>query len=109
MHALFGFRLLQKDALNLEATRMEALHFLCREGKMREVSLVGCRQLSRIQPLLGVRSHIHNMLSVFLLVYCVHIVLKPYQDVQIFLDGILPSAQIQLKLFTFCRIFKDIQ
>ncbi|XP_040560144.1 tetratricopeptide repeat protein 21B isoform X2 [Gallus gallus] len=31
-------RLLQKDALNLEATRMEALHFLCREGKMREAS-----------------------------------------------------------------------
>uniref|UniRef100_A0A669QPC0 Tetratricopeptide repeat protein 21B n=1 Tax=Phasianus colchicus TaxID=9054 RepID=A0A669QPC0_PHACC len=31
-------RLLQKDALNLEATRMEALHFLCREGNIREAS-----------------------------------------------------------------------
>ncbi|POI31442.1 hypothetical protein CIB84_004807, partial [Bambusicola thoracicus] len=28
--------LLQKDALNLEATRIEVLHFLCREGKIRE-------------------------------------------------------------------------
>uniref|UniRef100_A0A669QCM8 Tetratricopeptide repeat protein 21B n=1 Tax=Phasianus colchicus TaxID=9054 RepID=A0A669QCM8_PHACC len=57
-------RLLQKDALNLEATRMEALHFLCREGNIREVSLAGCRQLSTMQPLLGVS-------SLFLLVYCV--------------------------------------
>uniref|UniRef100_A0A8D0FX90 Tetratricopeptide repeat protein 21B n=1 Tax=Strix occidentalis caurina TaxID=311401 RepID=A0A8D0FX90_STROC len=29
-------RLLQKDALNLEAIRMEALHYLCREGKISE-------------------------------------------------------------------------
>uniref|UniRef100_A0A8C3RQ45 Tetratricopeptide repeat domain 21B n=1 Tax=Chelydra serpentina TaxID=8475 RepID=A0A8C3RQ45_CHESE len=32
-------RLLQKDTLNLEAIRMEALHFLCREGNIPEVSL----------------------------------------------------------------------
>lgn len=77
MHVLFAFRLLQKDALNLEATRMEALHFLCREGNVREVSLAGCRQLSTKQPLLGVRSHLHNKLSIFPLIYCVCIVLKP--------------------------------
>uniref|UniRef100_A0A8C6YVJ4 Tetratricopeptide repeat domain 21B n=1 Tax=Nothoprocta perdicaria TaxID=30464 RepID=A0A8C6YVJ4_NOTPE len=29
-------RLLQKDALNLEAIRMEALHYLCREGNISE-------------------------------------------------------------------------
>uniref|UniRef100_A0A663ER50 Tetratricopeptide repeat domain 21B n=1 Tax=Aquila chrysaetos chrysaetos TaxID=223781 RepID=A0A663ER50_AQUCH len=32
-------RLLQKDAFNLEAIRMEALHYLCREGNISEVSL----------------------------------------------------------------------
>ncbi|NXU76844.1 TT21B protein, partial [Oreotrochilus melanogaster] len=31
-------RLLQKDALNLEAIRMEALHYLCREGNISEAS-----------------------------------------------------------------------
>nr|XP_047917295.1 tetratricopeptide repeat protein 21B isoform X2 [Anser cygnoides] len=31
-------RLLQKDALNLEAIRMEALHFLCREGNIPQAS-----------------------------------------------------------------------
>ncbi|XP_053925201.1 tetratricopeptide repeat protein 21B isoform X2 [Cuculus canorus] len=31
-------RLLQKDALNLEAIRMEALHYLCREGNVSEAS-----------------------------------------------------------------------
>uniref|UniRef100_A0A8D0L119 Tetratricopeptide repeat domain 21B n=1 Tax=Sphenodon punctatus TaxID=8508 RepID=A0A8D0L119_SPHPU len=34
-------RLLQKDAFNLEAIRMEALHFLCREVNISKVSL-GC-------------------------------------------------------------------
>uniref|UniRef100_A0A8B9P2D9 Tetratricopeptide repeat domain 21B n=1 Tax=Apteryx owenii TaxID=8824 RepID=A0A8B9P2D9_APTOW len=33
-------RLLQKDTLNLEAIRMEALHYLCREGNISEVSLL---------------------------------------------------------------------
>uniref|UniRef100_A0A8C0BR62 Tetratricopeptide repeat protein 21B n=1 Tax=Buteo japonicus TaxID=224669 RepID=A0A8C0BR62_9AVES len=32
-------RLLQKDALNLEAIRMEALHYLCREGNISELIL----------------------------------------------------------------------
>ncbi|XP_071603569.1 tetratricopeptide repeat protein 21B isoform X3 [Heliangelus exortis] len=31
-------RLLQKDALNLEAIRMEALHYLCREGNISQAS-----------------------------------------------------------------------
>ncbi|KAM7154066.1 tetratricopeptide repeat protein 21B isoform 1-T1 [Macrochelys suwanniensis] len=31
-------RLLQKDTLNLEAIRMEALHFLCREGNIPEAT-----------------------------------------------------------------------
>ncbi|XP_019409134.1 PREDICTED: tetratricopeptide repeat protein 21B [Crocodylus porosus] len=31
-------RLLQKDALNLEAIRMEALHYLCREGNLTEAT-----------------------------------------------------------------------
>ncbi|XP_061199524.1 tetratricopeptide repeat protein 21B isoform X2 [Neopsephotus bourkii] len=31
-------RLLQKDAFNLEAIRMEALHYLCREGNISEAS-----------------------------------------------------------------------
>uniref|UniRef100_H9G6Q4 Tetratricopeptide repeat protein 21B n=1 Tax=Anolis carolinensis TaxID=28377 RepID=H9G6Q4_ANOCA len=31
-------RLLQKDALNLEAIKMEAIHHLCREGNIREAS-----------------------------------------------------------------------
>ncbi|XP_019378278.1 PREDICTED: tetratricopeptide repeat protein 21B [Gavialis gangeticus] len=31
-------RLLQKDALNLEAIRMEALHYLCREGNITEAT-----------------------------------------------------------------------
>uniref|UniRef100_A0A674KDX6 Tetratricopeptide repeat domain 21B n=1 Tax=Terrapene triunguis TaxID=2587831 RepID=A0A674KDX6_9SAUR len=38
-------RLLQKDTLNLEAIRMEALHFLCREGNIPEVSLCGTQIL----------------------------------------------------------------
>uniref|UniRef100_A0A663ES27 Tetratricopeptide repeat protein 21B n=1 Tax=Aquila chrysaetos chrysaetos TaxID=223781 RepID=A0A663ES27_AQUCH len=32
-------RLLQKDAFNLEAIRMEALHYLCREGNISELIL----------------------------------------------------------------------
>jgi len=44
-------RLLQKDALNLEAIRMEALHYLCREGNISEVSLFIIRLLSITQPL----------------------------------------------------------
>uniref|UniRef100_A0A8C6VC71 Tetratricopeptide repeat protein 21B n=1 Tax=Naja naja TaxID=35670 RepID=A0A8C6VC71_NAJNA len=32
-------RLLQKDALNLDALKMEAVHYLCREGNIPEVSL----------------------------------------------------------------------
>uniref|UniRef100_A0A8C0BSC9 Tetratricopeptide repeat domain 21B n=1 Tax=Buteo japonicus TaxID=224669 RepID=A0A8C0BSC9_9AVES len=39
-------RLLQKDALNLEAIRMEALHYLCREGNISEVSLFISRLLT---------------------------------------------------------------
>uniref|UniRef100_A0A8C3PP13 Tetratricopeptide repeat protein 21B n=1 Tax=Calidris pygmaea TaxID=425635 RepID=A0A8C3PP13_9CHAR len=44
-------RLLQKDALNLEAIRMEALHCLCREGNISEVSLLSSRLLNKTQPL----------------------------------------------------------
>uniref|UniRef100_A0A8C5SQE6 Tetratricopeptide repeat domain 21B n=1 Tax=Laticauda laticaudata TaxID=8630 RepID=A0A8C5SQE6_LATLA len=32
-------RLLQKDALNLDALKMEAVHYLCREGNIPEVSV----------------------------------------------------------------------
>uniref|UniRef100_A0A663ESB3 Tetratricopeptide repeat protein 21B n=1 Tax=Aquila chrysaetos chrysaetos TaxID=223781 RepID=A0A663ESB3_AQUCH len=39
-------RLLQKDAFNLEAIRMEALHYLCREGNISEVSLFISRLLT---------------------------------------------------------------
>ncbi|XP_051479134.1 tetratricopeptide repeat protein 21B isoform X2 [Apus apus] len=46
-------RLLQKDALNLEAVRMEALYYLCREGNISEASarlenLV--KALGRLEP-----------------------------------------------------------
>ncbi|XP_074685108.1 tetratricopeptide repeat protein 21B isoform X4 [Strix aluco] len=46
-------RLLQKDALNLEAIRMEALHYLCREGKISEASVrLGdlIKALDRLEP-----------------------------------------------------------
>ncbi|NXL43527.1 TT21B protein, partial [Podilymbus podiceps] len=46
-------RLLQKDALNLEAIRMEALHYLCREGNISEASArLGdlIKALDRLEP-----------------------------------------------------------
>ncbi|KFZ59503.1 Tetratricopeptide repeat protein 21B, partial [Antrostomus carolinensis] len=46
-------RLLEKDALNLEAIRMEALHFLCREGNLSEASArLGdlIKALDRLEP-----------------------------------------------------------
>ncbi|XP_074729407.1 tetratricopeptide repeat protein 21B isoform X2 [Strix uralensis] len=46
-------RLLQKDAFNLEAIRMEALHYLCREGKISEASVrLGdlIKALDRLEP-----------------------------------------------------------
>ncbi|KAM6332739.1 tetratricopeptide repeat protein 21B isoform 1-T1 [Podargus strigoides] len=46
-------RLLQKDALNLEAIRMEALHYLCRVGNISEASArLGdlVKALDRLEP-----------------------------------------------------------
>nr|XP_013815924.1 PREDICTED: tetratricopeptide repeat protein 21B [Apteryx mantelli mantelli] len=46
-------RLLQKDTLNLEAIRMEALHYLCREGNISEASArLGdlINALNRLEP-----------------------------------------------------------